>query len=151
MNTIKKLSAILALAFVAHEGSASSTVPYMTGTEIDAVVNSNTTAAEALLNGSGTEFVAAFPSSTAQHQTLAVLTPLNITQADVSSAITPTGSIAANLGHFTQSNTASGSAAATNLGSTFTNSMSTNTNTTVDQSTGADTTNVYDGTTTDTV
>jgi len=148
MNTIKKLSVLLALAFVAHEGSAHT---HMTGAEIDALARINTAGAENLLTGIGTELATAFPGSTAQHQTLAVLTPLNISQADIQSTINPGGAMATDLGHFTQSNTASGSASAMNMGSTFTNSMSNHANTEVDQSTGANTTTVYEGTTTDTV
>jgi hypothetical protein len=65
--------------------------------------------------------------------------------AHTGSATTDLSFMAGDIGHFTLGNDVTGSASAVNMGSTFSNSMTTNANTTVDQDIGDHTTSVYDG------
>jgi hypothetical protein len=110
--------------------------------------NTNTAGAANLLSGAGTEFANAFPESTAQHQTLVVLAPLNASQASITSTVAPTAALATSIGHFILTNSPTGTASAENAGITVNNTLETDASTTVDQNSGTQTTttnNYYEG------
>jgi hypothetical protein len=145
MNILKKISFLFTFCFFAHE---SVSVSFLTGDEINTIASTNTAGTNTILDTAGTEFLVAFPSSTAQHQTVVVLAPLNTSQTSITSTVNPSTALATTIGHLVITNSTTGSASAENAGITTTNTIETDASTTVDQNSGTQTTtnNYYEGT-----